>query len=182
MVDLEAPIRRVIFALDQSTTCCGYSLWEENRLIQFDVYEPHNKLNASERIYYINEWFMDAIDKLRTVYKDILVVFEDIQLQNSINGSTAYFNNTGNVITFKVLAQLQGVLINSVIREGLKWELISPTEWKSKVGIKSRYRRDQKKEAIELVFDRYEQVVNEDAADAILLGSVIAERYNKKEG
>lgn len=175
VADLEAQVRKVVFALDQSTTCCGYSLWEKNKLIQFDTYEPNNKIDSSRRIWEINQWFIEAIKKLKTVYKKILVVFEDIQLQNSINGSSKYFNNTGNVVTFKILAQLQGVLINSAIDSEVEWQLIAPTEWKSKVGIKSKYRKDQKKEAIDLVFKKYEQVVNEDAADAILLGSIVAD-------
>lgn len=74
-------------------------------------------------------------------------------------------------MTFKVLAKLQGVLINTCIIKNIKYEIIQPSHWKKNIGIKSKYRRDQKKEAMELVDEIFGENATEDEADAICIGA-----------
>ena len=79
-------------------------------------------------------------------------------------------NQGNNIITFKALAKLQGVLINVCLDEGVEYSVISPSHWKSIVKIKSKYRRDQKKEAMEFVDSFFGENATEDEADAICIG------------
>ena len=157
-----------IIAFDQSTTTVGYAIFEENELIQYGSFTPKQKKKVDDRIYDISNFLKKVIS---TVPNIEIVLLEDIQLQNSINGSQKYFSNQGNnVITFKALAKLQGVLINVCLDEGVEYSVVSPSHWKSIVKIKSKYRRDQKKEAMEFVDSFFGENATEDEADAICIG------------
>ena len=126
------------------------------------------KKKVDDRIYDISNFLKKVIS---TVPNIEIILLEDIQLQNSINGSQKYFSNQGNnIITFKALAKLQGVLINVCLDEGVEYSVISPSHWKSIVKIKSKYRRDQKKEAMEFVDSFFGENATEDEADAICIG------------
>ena len=54
--------------------------------------------------------------------------------------------------------------------EGIEYEVIAPSHWKSIIKIKSKYRRDQKKEAMEFVDSFFGENATEDEADAICIG------------
>lgn len=157
-----------IIAFDQSTTTVGYAIFEKNKLIQYGTFTPQQKKKADDRIYDISNFLKRVIS---TVPNIEIILLEDIQLQNSINGSQKYFSNQGNnIITFKTLAKLQGALINTCLDEGIEYEVIAPSHWKSVVKIKSKYRRDQKKEAMEFVDSFFGENATEDEADAICIG------------
>lgn len=157
-----------ILSLDQSTSCVGYAIFEDGELVQFGKFEPNPKQDSDKRIYSICSWLQRAINVIEDVD---LVILEDIQLQTTINGSGKYFKNQdNNVLTFKVLAKLQGALIAKCLELGVNYHIVQPSHWKSIVGITSKYRRDQKKEAMELVEKWFGENAVEDEADAICIG------------
>lgn len=157
-----------IIAFDQSTTVVGYAIFEENELVQYGHFSPRSNSKVDERIFEITKFLRRVIT---TVPNIEVILLEDIQLQTSINGSQKYFSNQGNnVITFKALAKLQGAFINTCIEEGINYQVVSASHWKSIVNIKSKYRRDQKKEAMEYVDYIFGKNALEDEADAICIG------------
>lgn len=157
-----------IISFDQSTTTVGYAIFEENELVQYGTYSPKHSKKVDDRIFEISNFLRRVIS---TVPNIEVILLEDIQLQNSINGSQKYFSNQGNnIITFKALAKLQGALINTCLDEGVDYEVIAPSHWKSIIKIKSKYRRDQKKEAMEFVDEFFGENATEDEADAICIG------------
>ena len=156
--------------LDQSTSHCGYSVWNNDKLIGHGVYSPKGK-DSTLKTHDLEIWFTDLYEYCRTKGNIIEINLEDIQFQKSINGnSKGFVASDGNVLTYKVLARLQGVLIESCIQKNVPWNLIAPSHWKSKCGIKSHYRRDQKKECCDIVKERYGLDVTDDEADAVCMG------------
>lgn len=162
---------KITISLDQSTTACGYAVWNGTLLIGHGTYKPDALSTADGRISEISTWFRNLIEYSKTKGTITKIYFEDIQLQESINGSKKYFGNgQGNVVTFKVLAQLQGVLINICNILNIDYALVKPSAWKSACGIKAKYRKDQKIETIEYVNTTYNINSKEDEADAICIG------------
>lgn len=165
---------RYVFSLDQSTSKVGYSLWEDGELIKYGSFTPRRNLSADMRIHEITIWLQGVLDIL---IKDcggehnITCLVEDIQFQTTINGSKKYFNNASanNIATFKVLAMLLGAIKTLFIDKHLYYETIAPSSWKSIVGIKSKYRNEQKEETKRLVREELGVDVSEDEADAICI-------------
>lgn len=156
--------------LDQSTSKCGYSVWDNSQLIGYGVYSPKGR-DSTLKIHDLELWFTDLYEYCQTKGHIIEVNLEDIQFQKSINGnSRAFAASEGNVLTYKVLAKLQGVLIESCVRKNITWNLIPASHWKSKCGIKSHYRKDQKKECCNFIKEKYDIDVTDDEADAICMG------------
>jgi Holliday junction resolvasome RuvABC endonuclease subunit len=59
------------------------------------------------------------------------VILEDIQLQNNV---------TSNVVTYKALAEVIGVITELCAELKLPYELIHSTSWKSNLNIKGKTR------------------------------------------
>lgn len=166
----------ILLALNQSTRKVCYSIYEDEKLVQFGSFEPTVSYSTDKRIYEICRWFKKVV---KAISKIDLVLLKDVQLQTRINGSNNFFSNQdNNVLTFKVLSQLQGALINTCHNLNIKFKIISP-HWKSIVGIKSSMRNSQRAEAMELVENIFGEYAEEDEADSICMGySYIIE--NKK--
>lgn len=90
------------------------------------------------------------------------VIFEDIQLQKDEFGE--------NVITYKTLAMLQGVLKNYCYEHGVPYKIVPPGTWREHSGVKGKTRSDRKKSGQIRVKYFYNLDVSNDVADAILLG------------
>lgn len=86
---------------------------------------------------------------------------EDIQLQD---------NKGNNVYTFKILAEVFGVIYELLIELDISVEAVLASVWKSKIGITSLQRPEQKLEAQSLVKNLYKKQATEDESDAICIG------------
>lgn len=160
-----------ILALDQSTTSTGYSLWHNNELIKYGVFKPNKKESLSiKRIVEIKKWLKKAIGEVASTEEEFVVVFENIQFQLAVNGTKFTSNNPVNVFTFEILAKLLGVLEEYCLENNINYKIIEPSTWKSTIGIRSKYRSEQKKETIAYVKDVFGIEVKEDIADAICIG------------
>ena len=145
-----------VLALDQSSRITGYAFFEDGKLIKSGIIKlTNNDLGTrlvqlrDKVVEYINEWNIEYI------------IYEDIQLQGqSIN----------NVETFKVLAEVIGNFEELFTELNIPHEAVLSTVWKSAVGVKGRYRADQKKNAQLLVKQTYALEVSEDESDAICIG------------
>ena len=91
-----------------------------------------------------------------------MVIFEDIQLQKGEFGE--------NVLTFKKLAHLQGVLKNYCYENGIPYKVVPPATWREYSGVKGKQRTDRKKSAQLRVEHFYGIQPGIDAAEAILIG------------
>ena len=151
-----------LLALDQASNISGYAIFEDGKLLKYD------KINLTG---------YDLADKLILLRKQIAnliqewnieeVIMEDIQLQGNV---------TNNVKTFKVLAEVFGVIYELVNEMNIKNSAVLASEWKSTLQIKGRDRTAQKRAAQQYVIDNYGIKPTQDECDAICIG---AHRYKK---
>ena len=143
-----------ICCLDQSTKITGYSVWNNRRLTGHGCIDFSDVRDREERMIRMYR----AVKKLVQKEKPDFVVFEDVQFQT-------------NQQVYKVLSQLQGVIMAVTYELGCGFIIVEPLVWKSYVGIKSRKRDDQKRETQETVKKKYKlPEVGEDEADALAIG------------
>lgn len=88
------------------------------------------------------------------------VLFEDCQLQ------------AGNAATFQVLCQLQGMIMALLYDEGVNFDVVRPSVWKSFIGVAKGKRDEQKANTLKKIEGLYQVTLkqNDDLADAIGIG------------
>ena len=151
----------MVLALDQSTTATGWSLFKDEKLIDYGVFKPNGDRN--KRINDMRSWLEHKVEEISLdASLELVLVLEDIQMQR-------------NVETYKSLAQLQGVLINLgyiMEKKGKinRTVIYYSSEWKKTCGIKGRLSAEQKANAQQHIVDKYKVKVTQDTCDAICLG------------
>lgn len=73
-----------------------------------------------------------------------------------------------NAVVFQVLAKMAGTLEICLEEKGYIVNVVKAPEWRKRVGIKNRKRKEVKKEAIQMVSDIYGIDASEDECEAIL--------------
>lgn len=109
------------------------------------------------------------LHKIREKVKDLIdqnniesLIIEDIQLQANVGN---------NVQTFKVLAEVFGVINELAFDLNIPFDAVPPTVWRSDLHIGGRKRAEQKKNAQLYVLENYNKKVSEDESDAICIGA-----------
>ena len=106
---------------------------------------------------------LNLIDK----YEIDTVAFEDIQLQQSVNGR----ETVNNVQTFKILAEVFGVIYELVVALEIPYTVVLSNTWKSTLLIKGARRDEQKRNAQEYVQKTYGIKATQDECDSICIGA-----------
>lgn len=140
-----------ILSVDQSTSSSGFAIFQGKNLIQSGIYKPKGELY--NRIHQTKEYIRELINN-----NDIKYVFiEDIQYQR-------------NQKTFKILANLQGVLVNLLVELDIPFEIVPPSRWKAWNQIEGKRREQQKENAKRKCKEIFGREFHEDEADAIMIG------------
>lgn len=160
-----------ILAFDQATNISGWAVFDNTELIQCGSIKM-NQATSIEKIEGTRQWIASMID----MWNPDRVVIEDIQLQQF---GAKNSNNIEGVTTYKVLAQLQGVLLNYFFINNIQYDVVHAATWRKFCGVKGRTRADKKKSAQLLVKEWYDAYVTQDEADAICIGKYEAERNFK---
>lgn len=161
-----------VIGLDQASNITGWSIYEDNKLISYGIFETTKKDYIS-RINEIKMWLASMIQKWTPDFVEI----EDIQLQTfQVNGKT-----TEAVSTYKKLAILYGVIMEFMYEQGIPCESIGPSAWRKFNGVKGRSRADQKASAQQIVKNLYDISVSNDVADAILIGTYGCHHHKENE-
>ena len=151
----DLPVHKLL-ALDQATKTTGWSIWQDNTLVEFghitfDDEDPFIRNNK------LTHWMGNMIET-----RDIdEVVIEDIQMQ------------VNNVVVFQRLAQLQGAIIDMLIDWHIDYKIIRPVEWRAICNLlkgQDKHRATQKKIAQEWVYKTFDCKCTQDEADAICIG------------
>lgn len=148
---------RKLLALDQASHTSGYSIFYDDKLEAYGKFTFDDE-DIGERLYKIREKVIELIDK----YDINEVAFEDIQLQNNVGN---------NVKTFKILAEVFGIIYELVTEKKIPHTAVLAGTWKSSLGIKGKNRQEQKRNAKEYVIQTYGVKPTQDEADAICIGS-----------
>lgn len=148
---------RKILALDQASRTTGWAVFNDNTLLTYGKFTVSED-DIGERLYAIKNHVQNLISK----YEINEIVFEDIQLQNNI---------LNNVQTFKILAEVFGILEELFTELKIPHSAVLASSWKSTLGIKGRTRPEQKKNAQLYVEQTYNAKATQDESDAICIGS-----------
>lgn len=150
---------QVILALDVSTTSTGYALYVGDKLTKFGFIKPTGK-----------DWLVrvrkmaDKVTKLDEEYSIDTVVIED----------TFFLKN---IKTVKKLCLAQGILLGQLPKANLIQ--VFPNTWKKHFGLgKGKATRDEQKQTSISVAETMFLIghgINDDEADAILMGRYVLE-------
>ena len=146
-----------ILAFDQASIISGWAVFDDTELVKFGHWESKGS-HSTERIMQTKQWVASMIQ----MWKPDLVIFEDIQLQ--------VFDGGEQVITFKKLAHLQGVLKNYCYENGIIYKIVPPATWRAFNKVKGKTRTDKKISAQMIVNELYNVPATQDESDAILIG------------
>ena len=120
------------------------------------------------------EWIRNKVISLIKEYDIDEVAFEDIQLQD-INGS-----REAGIKTFKMLAEVFGVIHELLTEMKMDYIIIPPIVWKASFKIAGKGRAREKKMAQEYVFKTYGINCTEDEADATCIGAHVILKQNSE--
>lgn len=112
------------------------------------------------------------VEELYNKYLPDRIVYEDIQLQQGA---------VNNVVTFKSLAEVFGIIYEYATELGVDNEAILSGTWRKGLGIAGNKRDIQKDNAKKWVLDNCGMRVVEDEADAICIGAYAAGIRTKKQ-
>lgn len=108
-------------SLDMSTTCIGWSVWEEDTLVDYGKLKPlDDKIEWRERI----QEFIPQLHSIMKKYKPVKAYAEDVPLMRK----------GGN----KILVQLgacQGSLLGLCYSHNVEVEFIEVGKWRKNIGI-----------------------------------------------
>ena len=144
-----------LLALDQSSHITGYAIFKNNKPIVISHFSAKGN-DLGERLEYIRNKVISLIEE----YEIDEVAFEDIQLQ-SING-----NKELGVKTFKMLAEVFGVILELLQERKMTNYVVAPNVWKATFKIAGKGRSQEKKLAQAYIKKSLGLDCTEDEADA----------------
>lgn len=146
-----------LLALDQASKVTGWAIFEDGKLEKYGKISLDDP-NIDTRLVQLrqNIWALIESENIDEV------VFEDIQQQNNV---------ANNVQTFKILAEVYGVISELLQELHIPHSTVLAASWKSTLSIKGRSRAEQKKNAQLYVEQNYSVHVIQDIADAICIGT-----------
>ena len=167
---------RRLLALDQATIITGWALYDDEKLINYGIYNANQEENLNSRLVNIKQWLVNIVE----LAKPDIVVFEDIQLQEFEKRIPNQKKDNIGLLTYKALAKLIGVLECLLTEMKIEYYIVPSSVWRSSVNITGRSRSDKKKNAQIKVKQWYDIRVSEDEADAICIGRHGSKAYSKK--
>lgn len=143
-----------VMALDAATIKTGYCVFDGDNLMSYGLIQKSN----SDRQKRIEQMVDEIIFRINQCGINF-VVLEDIFLKN---------DSSRNVTTLIALANLQGAILYQLSKQNIRYELISPSVWKSHFNI-LKHRAEGKESAISLVEKMTGIKMQEDTAESMLI-------------
>lgn len=148
-----------LLALDQSSRITGWAIFDNGKLVNYGKFNAEAAgTNIGDRLEYIR----NKVQKLVEDNKIEEVIMEDIQMQGNV---------VNNVQTFKILAEVFGVISELLVEMKIPQSAVLASSWKSALGIKGRARAEQKQNAQAWVVNTYSVKPTQDECDAICIGA-----------
>ena len=160
----KVPIKTIdtqrLLALDAATNISGFSIFDNGELISYGTYKTDSSKDAEARINDVKKWLIAAIDN----WKPDFVGIENIQLQGFGHGQF-------QVELYRTLANLQGVLIDTLFENNIEHDLVYASTWRNYCDVGDDKGRENKKKAAQAKVKLwYNQDCTQDEADAICIG------------
>lgn len=158
-----------ILALDQSSYTTGYCVFKDNKPVVISHFDCVGN-DLGDRLEQLRNKIIELINQ----YQVDEVVFEDIQLQD-MNG-----NKEVGIKTFKILAEVFGVVHELLTELNMKYTTVAPIVWKATFKIAGKGRAQEKKAAQAYVLKTYGLKCTEDEADATCIAAHIIKKRNSE--
>lgn len=144
-----------LISIDSSTKKSAYAIFDNDIYIRSELINLEKIRNMDERFMQMSLQLVNTLIR----YQPEVVYIEETVVPR-------------NVQTQRFLTRLQGVVYGYCITNHCQFHTIRPTEWRKIVGIKQgKKKRDElKEEAVKLVKELFGISVNDDQAEAILIG------------
>ena len=156
-----------LLALDQSSKVTGYTVLEDGKIIEVNHFECTGD-DVGNRLAQFRKKIIYLIEK----YNIDEIVFEDIQLQD-VNG-----NKETGIKTFKVLAEVFGVIHELCSEIKMPYTAVLPIKWKAYFKIAGKGRIQEKKMAQAHVEKNYNMKCTEDEADSLCIALYYFDQSN----
>lgn len=156
-----------ILALDQASKITGYAVMDDGILVKSGIFKTELK-DEIARDNQIKMWLANIVVNL----EPDLVGLEDIQLQK-------FSAQEIGVTTYKVLAHLQGILMETLFELKIPYVIVAPATWRSSCEIKGKTRTDRKRAMQIKIKEWFDISVSDDEADAIGIGKHLSKFYYK---
>ena len=153
-----------IIAFDQATYKMGMSIWEDGKLVYWDLFQFSDN-DLVDRLLKIKRLLNEVVIPL---WQPDYLVFEDIQEQH------------GGVVTFKILAMLLGICVTTAKEHNIEYTTVAPVVWRKTFASVSGGRAAEKSWAVKKVHELTGQIINEDTSEAILIGYSVAQKVKQK--
>lgn len=154
-----------ILSLDQSTSCTGYSIFDNGELIEYGALKPSKKIN-DVNMYSMFLKIVELIEK--TNPNKILIEDVYMKMQKIYNKKEKKVGTMFNVATHKVLSNLQGMLIAYFMLHQIDFEIIHPSSWQKMIKKKGTVNKDDTKS---FVNEKYSiNIKNDNISDSIAIG------------
>lgn len=149
------PLVANILALDQSSHTTGFAVFKDGDPVVISHFDAPGQ-ELGDRLEYIRNKIISLVQQ----YEIDEVVFEDIQLQDT-EGS-----REKGIKTFKVLAEVFGVVHELVNELDVDYTIVPPIVWKATFKIAGKGRSQEKKMAQAYIKSALGLACTEDEADA----------------
>ena len=158
-------VRMRVLALDAATGVTGYAIYDDKKLVDYGTFSTDELMDSTGRINEVKHWLLDMINYT----KPDAIGIENIQYQK-------------NVKMFQTLANLQGVLLDTLHELKIPHKLAYSSTWRSFLGICGGEERESaKQQAQNYVRLMYHIKATQDEADAICLGYYFAQQFLPKK-
>ena len=166
--DLVLPVSNLL-ALDQSSITTGYAIFKDGKPVVISHFTAQGT-DLGSRLEQLRNKIIELINE----YEIDEVVFEDIQLQDMAGGKDV------GIKTFKVLAEVFGVVLELLTELDIDYTIVPPTVWKATFKIAGKGRAKEKQLAQEYVFNTYGVKCTEDEADATCIGTHLIKKSTQE--
>lgn len=176
----------IYMSIDASTTCCGWSIFDEDDLIDYGKISEDKKTYWRDRIANI----IPQINKIVKEYRPVKVYIEDVPLMAQ-----------RGKLTLVMLGAMQGALLSLFANWNIPIEFIAVSTWRKNIGLfdgteKGKERDEMKIKSIKkanelfgidlaLAFKRTGKYnpdkSDDDIADSIMVYCSTRKKYRKKE-
>lgn len=158
----------ITLALDISTRSTGVAIFQEQELIHYECIGA-TSTNTFNRIDKIKKRLQQLVEQYHPT---------DVAIQSPLPADVGH-----NIDTYRKLTWAQGIIGYMLNQHKLKYNVMYlPNEWRKKVQIKTgphKMRPKLKADDIAMVKNLYNIEVNDDIADAILIGRAYTQQNNK---
>ena len=154
-----------ILALDQASRITGWAIFIDGELEEYGKIDVSNQPDLGNRLWALRSLVKGLIEE----FNIDKVILEDIYMDGQ---------KINNIQTFKILAEVFGVLYELCVELKLPVEAVLAGTWKSSLEIKGKTRAEQKHNAQQYVMNTYKIKPTQDECDAICIGTHIVKQSN----